>query len=81
MRFSFLLAVPVGLLVGAKNVLDLAATGGEWGAEIVIGFLVSGLSAYFAIRWLRRWVRGHNLLGFVVYRVILGLVLLTQLAG
>ena len=79
-RFSFLLAVPVGLLVGVKNVLDLAATGGEWGAEIVVGFLVSGLSAYVAIRWLRRWVRSHNLLGFVAYRVILGLVLLTQLA-
>ena len=78
-RFSFLLAVPVGVLVAAKNVVDLVATGGEWGVEIGIGFVVSGLAAYVAIRWLRRWVRGHNLLGFVVYRVILGLVLLTHL--
>ena len=80
-RFAFLLAVPVGLLVGAKNVLDLAASGGEWGIEIVIGFLVSGVSAYLAIRWLLRWVRHRNLLGFVVYRVILGLALLTHLAA
>ncbi len=80
-RFAFLLAVPVGLLVGAKNVLDLVDAGGEWGAEIAIGFLVSGLSAYVAIRWLLRWVRHRNLSGFVVYRVILGLVLLTQLAA
>ncbi len=61
--------------------IDLAGLGNEWGVEIVIGFLVSGLSAYVAIRWLLRWVRHHNLLGFVVYRVILGLALLTQLAG
>ncbi len=80
-RFAFLLAVPVGLLVGAKNVFDLAAGGGEWGAEMLIGFLVSGLSAYVAIRWLLRWVRHRNLTGFVVYRVILGLALLTHLAG
>lgn len=79
-RFAFLLAVPVGLLVGAKNVADLVGAGGEWGAEIAIGFLVSGLSAYIAIRWLLHWVRRHNLTGFVVYRVILGLALLTQLA-
>ena len=79
-RFSFLLAVPVGLLVGAKNVLDLAGTGGEWGVEIVIGFVVSGLSAFLAIRWLLRWVGRRDLMGFVVYRVILGLALLTHLA-
>lgn len=80
-RFSFLLAVPVGLLVGGKNVMDLAGSSGSWGIEIVIGFLVSGLSAYAAIRWLLGWVRRRNLSGFVVYRVILGLVLLTQLAA
>ena len=79
-RFSFLLAVPVGLLVGSKSALDLANSGGQWGAEIVIGFLVSGLSAYLAIRWLLRWVQSRNLAGFVVYRVILGLALLTHLA-
>ena len=80
-RFAFLLAVPVGLLVGAKNVVDVIGVGGEWGAEIAIGFVVSGVSAYAAIRWLVRWVRHHDLRGFVVYRLILGLALLTQIAG
>ena len=80
-RFAFLLAVPVGLLVGAKNAVDLIGVGGEWGSEIAIGFLVSGLAAYGAIRWLLRWVRRHDLLGFVAYRVILGLVLLTHLVA
>ena len=80
-RFAFLLAVPVGLLVGVKNLADLAAAGGSWSPAIAIGFVVSGLSAYAAIQWLLRWVRRRNLMGFVVYRVILGLVLLTQLAA
>ena len=79
-RFSFLLAAPVGLLVGAKNVLDLAASGLDGGPEIVVGLVVSGVSAYFAIRWLLGWVRRRDLMGFVAYRVILGLVLLTHLA-
>ena len=79
-HFAFLLAVPVGLLVGAKNVLDLTGSEAAWSAEILIGFLCSGLSAYLAIRWLLQWVRRRDLVGFVVYRVILGLVLLTHLA-
>ncbi|MFQ5350304.1 MAG: undecaprenyl-diphosphate phosphatase, partial [Thermoanaerobaculia bacterium] len=79
-RFAFLLAVPVGLLVGAKNLFDLTGGEVEWGVELAIGFLVSGLSAYLAIRWLLGWVRRHDLTTFVVYRVILGLALLTQLA-
>ena len=76
----FIIWVVVGLLVGAKNVLDLAGGGVEWGSEIVIGFLVSGASAYLAIRWLLRWVQRRNLVGFAVYRVILGLALLVHLA-
>ncbi len=80
-RFSFLLAVPVGLLVGVKNAVDLAgAELGGTGAEILLGFVTAGLSAYLAIRWLLGWVRRRDLMGFVVYRVILGLVLLTHLA-
>lgn len=79
-RFAFLLAVPVGLLVAAKNVLDLAGAGADWSPQILVGFVCSGLSAYFAIRWLLDWVRRRDLMGFVVYRVILGLILLTQLA-
>ena len=80
-RFAFLLAVPVGLLVAGKNLVDLIGTGGEWSLQIAVGFVVSGLSAYVAIRWLLRWVRHHDLMGFVVYRVFLGLALLTQLAA
>ncbi len=78
-RFSFLLAVPVGLLVAVKNSFDLVALEGGFGAEVAVGFVAAGVSAYLAIRWLLGWVRRRNLMGFVVYRIILGLALLTQL--
>lgn len=84
-HFSFLLAVPVGLLVGLKNLLDLTGAlpvqggpvpGGPveagW-AALAVGFGVSTVSAFFAIRWLLDWVRARNMAGFVVYRLILGL--------
>ncbi len=80
-RFSFLLAVPVGLLVALKDLWELAAGGfanGD-GLAAAVGFLVSGLSAYAAIGWLLGWVRRQRLTLFVVYRVVLGLALLAAL--
>ena len=74
-HFSFLLAVPVGLLVGAKDLFDLlrgSYPSTEWPA-LAIGFAVSAVSAYVAIYWLLAWVRRQNLIVFVVYRVIQGL--------
>ncbi len=65
----------MGLLVGAKDLFDLLVDGSsatDWTA-LGIGFVVSAVSAYFAIYWLLAWVRRQNLIVFVVYRVILGL--------
>ncbi len=76
-RFSFLLAIPVGLLVAAKQVLDLAASGVDpigW-AALALGWLVSGVSAYLAIGWLLAWVRSRSLMVFVLYRLLLGLAI------
>jgi len=81
-RFSFLLSIPVGLLVAAKEVLDLAragdAAGGGW-AALFVGFTVSALSAYAAIGWLLAWLRRRGLMPFVVYRILLGAAILLLL--
>ncbi len=77
-RFSFLLAVPVGVLVAAKQVYDLAVGGvgaAGWTA-LALGWLASALSAYLAIGWLLAWVRRRSLAAFVVYRVLLGVAIL-----
>ena len=77
-RFAFLLAIPVGVLVGAKDFVEMVG-GGHAPVSIVtlvIGFGVSALSALVAIRWLLAWVRRQSLTVFVAYRVILGLLVL-----
>lgn len=76
-HFSFLLAVPVGLLVAGKDLVDVVGGGaiGDW-AVLTVGFVVSGVSAFFSIRWLLEWVRRQNMGVFVVYRLILSLYVL-----
>ncbi len=77
-RFSFLLAIPVGVLALAKDLVDLAhgeLAAGEL-APLAAGFLTSAFSAYLVIGWLLAWLRRQDMTLFVVYRVILGLVIL-----
>lgn len=77
-HFSFLLAVPVGLLAAAHDLLDVArgrVTGGEL-APMAIGLVVAGVAAYLVIHWLLAWLRRQGMLPFVVYRVLLGVAIL-----
>lgn len=76
-RFSFLLAVPVGILAGGLELLEAveqSPTLHEWGI-MAVGFVVSALSAFYVIDWLLSWVRTQTLTVFVVYRVVLGVVI------
>ena len=81
-RFSFLLAIPVGLLVAAKDLVDMVAGGELWGElpALGIGFAASAVSAYLVIGWLLRWVKQRTLTVFVVYRIVLGLAIIALLA-
>lgn len=78
-RLAFLMAVPIGVLVAAKNGFDLA-TGRAVGAAdwpaLAMGFAVSAVTSHLAIGWVLAWTRRHSLRVFVVYRVLLGLALL-----
>ncbi len=76
-RFAFLLSVPVGVLVGAKQALDFARGEivGLAGSTILVGIAVSAVAGYLVIAALLAWVRTRPLLVFSVYRVLLGLVL------
>lgn len=78
-RFSFLLAVPVLSLVAAKTAWDLTSGAVESPptAALAVGFLVSAVAAYAAVEWLLRWLRTGSMAPFALYRVILGLGILT----
>ena len=73
-RFSFLLSVPAGFLVLAKDVLDFVQ--GEVSSEalpsMLVGFLAAAASGYLVIAGLLAWLRRGSLLAFAVYRVFLG---------
>jgi len=80
-RYSFLLAIPAVLVSG---VFELRKIGDgepvDWGPTIlatVIAFVV-GLAV---IVYFLRYISTHSFRPFVVYRVVLGLVLLALLAG
>lgn len=77
-RFSFLLGIPVFSLAAAKQALDLMESG-VTAAELVpmgIGLAASALVGYAVIAWLLNWLRSRNLTVFVVYRLLLGAVIL-----
>lgn len=79
-RFSFLLAIPT--LLGA-SVIELVRSSGHLGPDdifwIVIGFVVSFLAAWGAVRWFLRFVSHHSLRVFAVYRLAVGIAVLVVL--
>lgn len=76
-RFAFLLSVPIGLLVGVKQLVDFGRGEivGLSGSTIAIGIAVSAVAGYAVIAALLAWVRTRPLLVFALYRVALGLLL------
>ncbi len=79
-RFSLLLAIPVSVLVAGKQLLDALGGAGPVidPTVFVIGFVVSGVSAYLAISFLITWVKRQDYSLFAAYRIILGLVILVS---
>lgn len=75
-RFSFLLAIPVGVLAGGLEAVQLAKSPApvDWSA-LAVGLVVSAVAGYFCIRWLLAWLSQRTMLPFVIYRVALGVVL------
>ncbi|MEO6196107.1 MAG: undecaprenyl-diphosphate phosphatase [Thermoanaerobaculia bacterium] len=81
-RFSFLLAIPIGVVAALKSAKDLmdAGAGTAQLIPMAIGLVVSGVVGYAVIAWLLAWLRRRDLTVFVVYRVVLAAVILATLA-
>jgi undecaprenyl-diphosphatase len=76
-RFSFLLSIPVIVLAGGLNAVELAMgqASVDW-FDLGLGALISGISAYLCIHWFLKLLERTGMLPFVVYRLLLGAVLL-----
>jgi undecaprenyl-diphosphatase len=77
-RFSFLLSIPIIVLAGSYQGLKLA-TGDEavaWNA-IIYGTILSFISAYACIHYFLLWIERVGMKPFVIYRLLLGLILIS----
>jgi undecaprenyl-diphosphatase len=89
-RFSFLLSLPIVLGAGLKELYDeykqyrhpdpneppsLFVSGDEI-TGLVIGTAVSAVVGYLAIAWLLGFLKRYTTYSFVIYRILLGLLLL-----
>ena len=76
-KFSFLLSVPIILGAATLKMSDLIEFSAPvaWDT-IVVGVIVSFLSAYLCIRLFLTWIQRIGLLPFVAYRLALGMILL-----
>jgi undecaprenyl-diphosphatase len=76
-RFSFLLSIPV--ITGASIVMLLSAPAADvtvTGSIVLPAVIASAIFAYATISLFMAWVERAGLMPFVIYRLILGMVLL-----
>ena len=76
-RFSFLLSIPTILMAGGYEGLKLLNHAGpvDWGA-VLLGTLVSAISAWLCIHFFLRLIERIGMWPFVAYRLLLGGLLL-----
>ncbi len=81
-RFSFLLSAPVILAAGVLKIPDLfGPLGNGIRGQVLVGSVLSGLGAYFAVRFLVRYfAKDRSLIPFAVYCLAAGLGSLIYLA-
>lgn len=81
-RYAFLLALPITALASAHGAWQMLSGRAALAAsEFVLALLLSALVSYAVIHYFLRLIQRIGMLPFVVYRVLLGLVLLGMAAG
>ncbi len=83
-RFGFLLAVPAVVTSGLfqlTGILNGEEGGGEPIGYVLLATVVSFVVGYAAIAWLLHYLAHHSVTVFVVYRVLLGSLVLVLVAA
>lgn len=80
-RFSFLLSIPVIVLAGGLETRDYLQHADITDMQpLLIGALLSGVSAYFCIHFFLKLLERIGMMPFVIYRIVLALLLYTVFA-
>ena len=77
-EFAFLVGIPTMYAASAWSLMkDTSATdsASEWQA-LLVGFVVSAIVAFIAVKWLLSYIRTHTFTPFAYYRIALGVLLL-----
>jgi undecaprenyl-diphosphatase len=79
-EFAFLVGIPTMFAATAYELLKVRHEAGneDWSA-LGVGFVVSGIVAFIAVKWLLRYVQSHRFTVFAWYRIVLGVALLAML--
>jgi undecaprenyl-diphosphatase len=78
-EFAFLVGIPTMFAATAYELLKVRhEAGGEDWSALAIGFVVSGIVAFVAVKWLLRYVQSHRFTVFAWYRIVLGVLLLAM---
>ncbi|MCG5220141.1 undecaprenyl-diphosphate phosphatase [Streptosporangium sp. KLBMP 9127] len=74
-EYSFLLAIPAVLMSGVLELFEIGEHTPPWGPTI-LATLVSFAVGYAAIAWFLRYISSHRFTSFVIYRVLLGILVI-----
>ncbi len=78
-EFAFLVGIPTMYAASGYELLKVLRSGHavheDWTA-LAVGFLVSLLVAFIAVKWLLGYIRNHRFTPFAIYRIVLGVALL-----
>jgi undecaprenyl-diphosphatase len=77
-EFAFLVGIPTMYAASGYELLKVVKEGSvheDWTA-LVVGFIVSGIVGFIAVKWLLGYIRSHRFTPFAIYRIALGIALL-----
>jgi undecaprenyl-diphosphatase len=80
-RYSFLLSVPAVVLSGLFELKDVGHGGGAGAVPTIIATIFAFIVGYASIAWLLKYLAKHPVTIFVVYRIVLGVVVLSLVAA
>ena len=78
-RFSFLLSIPVIFLAGSLETMEyLSAASVDDAQPLLIGAVISAVSAYACIHYFLKLLERIGMMPFVAYRLVLGIILVAM---
>ncbi len=81
-EFAFLVGIPTMYAATGYELLKVLKGGGavheDWTA-LAVGFVVSAIVAFIAVKWLLGYIRTHRFTPFAFYRIAFGIALLVAL--